>query len=160
MPLVPTERRHYGAPDWPGRQSSERRHHDWFSQLHNAPRRSAPKPVRTAIAQCPSQVRAETCPHRARSPRVRRPHAPLLAGTVGDCVLKVAAVLGASGNVGRSLVNELSAHATISRIILINRRDIPELSRLPKVQFTAVALAAKLPVVCYRRARRPPPLPY
>ena len=38
----------------------------------------------------------------------------------------LAAVLGASGNVGKALVSELSAHEAVSRIILINRRDVPE----------------------------------
>jgi hypothetical protein len=55
----------------------------------------------------------------------------------------LAAVLGASGNVGKALVSELSAHEAVSRIILINRRDVPEVfshrSRLP----------------CYQRATLP-----
>ena len=43
----------------------------------------------------------------------------------------LAAVLGASGNVGKALVSELSAHEAVSRIILINRRDVPEVFFAP-----------------------------
>ncbi len=42
-------------------------------------------------------------------------------------------VLGASGNVGSSVVKQLSLSKSVENIILLNRRETPELSSLPKV---------------------------
>ena len=60
----------------------------------------------------------------------------------------LAAVLGASGNVGKSLVSELSAHEAVSRIILINRRDVPEVFWAPFKIAVLHSLMCALRAVC------------
>jgi uncharacterized protein YbjT (DUF2867 family) len=64
-----------------------------------------------------------------------------------------AVVLGATGNVGRQIVNLLAASPAVRQVVVVNRRQIDDFKRMPKVREVVVPDMDKLAEAAESAAR-------